>query len=390
MAQVRQILVLMRMDTAYPRLVLQGVNDYVQQHGLSWRFEAAFYRDIFDPVRVRQWRGDGMFGFIDMHLYQAVLDTGIPAVTVSHSDAEVIMPKVVPDDEAIGRLAAQHLLERGLRDFASAGFTEWHFSRLRTRVFADAVTAAGGRMHDYTPRYDLLLSPRTAAIDRDDGLLRLPKPLGMFVTSDLRARDVAELCRMSGVKVPEEVALLGVDNDELICDLTEPPISSIDTDIARIGWQTAAMLHRLMDGVAGPTVELVPPRGLVVRRSTEMAAGEPEVAAALQYIRANALRRLTVPDVASAVSLGRRALEVRFRRVLGRGVREQIELVRMEQAMALLSSTQVPVKQIARQLGYRDTAAFSRAFRRCTGQTATDVRARSTPGHSVASTHVQP
>lgn len=185
-------------------------------------------------------------------------------------------------------------------------------------------------------------------------------------------------CQLAGLAVPEQVAVLGVDNDEVICELSDPPLSSIEPDTHRIGYEGAALLDRLMQGrpPAAKTIS-VPPLGIIARRSSDaMAVDDAAVAAALHHIRAHACAGLRVPDVVSILSISRATLKRRFQQVLGRSPAAEIERVRMDQARLLLAETDYKLRSIAALVGYASDAQFVTAFHRHTGTTPGHFRAR--------------
>ena len=205
----------------------------------------------------------------------------------------------------------------------------------------------------------------------------LSKPVGLMACNDDRGRQVLEACRTAGVAVPEEIAVVGVDNDELLCELSDPPLSSVALDTERGGYEAAQLLDGLMSGrIRQPARILVAPLGVVTRRSTDIVAAEDrEVAAAVRWIRDWARRGpLRVAEVAQAVKLSRRSLEVRFRAALGRSVRAEIERVRLEHARSLLAETDLPTSQVAELSGFGSPSYLALVFRRRFRSTPTRYR----------------
>ncbi len=206
----------------------------------------------------------------------------------------------------------------------------------------------------------------------------LPKPVGIMAANDDRGLQVLDACRRIGVSVPNQVAVLGVDNDEYLCGLSHPPLSSIDINSEETGYQAAALLDRLMDGKPPPSLwpETMPKR-VVVRRSSEvLATDDDDVIRAAQFIREHACRPIRTSDVFEEISVSRGQLEPRFRSVVGHTIHHEIERVRIERAKTLLTETLLPIKQIAQQSGFRTVQYLTRAFRRLTGDTPAAFRRR--------------
>lgn len=209
-------------------------------------------------------------------------------------------------------------------------------------------------------------------------LRRLPKPVAIFTNEDTPARYLADLCRQLGLEIPDDVALLGVGNDELECRLTMPLLSSIAVPSQHIGYEAAALLDRLMAGQPAPDEPiLLPPLRVITRHSTDIMALEDEVVqAALQYIRRHASEPIRVAEVADAVTVGRRDLERRFRRLLDRSVLEEIHRVRIGQAAVLLADTHLPISTVARRAGFTSSRQLDGLFARHKGMTPTAFRRR--------------
>lgn len=223
-------------------------------------------------------------------------------------------------DAAIARLAAEHLLERGFRHFAFCGDARFNWSRWREGHFRARIEAAGHALHRHEPPAGAR-DPAAETVALRRWLLELPKPVGILAAYDIRGQRVLDACRGAGLAIPDEVAVLGVDNDELLCELASPPLSSVMPNTLRTGYEAAALLDRMMRGEAvRPVAHLIPPVGLVARQPTDVLALEDRaVAQAVRFIREHACEGINVGDVLQGVTLSRRVLEQRFRRLLGGG-----------------------------------------------------------------------
>ena len=194
--------------------------------------------------------------------------------------------------------------------------------------------------------------------------------------NDVRARHVLEACRTLGLRVPDDVAVIGVDNDEMICDLTDPPLSSVEQGATPMGYQAAALLDRLMSGKAAtPLRFVVKPEGVVARRSTDtLAIDDPEMAQAVRFIRNHARERIRIDDVVKAVGVSRSTVERRFKAVMGRTIHAEIERVRLEHAKQLIATTDLPLKRVATQVGFKYVQYLTKLFRERLGQTPAEYR----------------
>ena len=325
-------------------------------------------------------------GFI-AHIFTEALANALarlrrPVVNVSGVLPDLPFPRVVVDHEAVGRMAARHLLERGLRRFAFVGFPQHAFSLGRESGFVDELQQAGHQAAVFHDRMQKVSDP-TGQWRWNESLLAwlnsLEKPLGLFASNDSQGVQLSEYCRHLGVKVPDEVAIVGVDDDDLLCDLARPSLSSVALPGERIGLEAARMLEQILTckRLSKPRLVL-PPVRVVVRASSDIQAlPDADVAAAVRYIRDHCDEPIDVRDLLSAVPVSRRSLERRFRRHLQRGIWEEIRRAHLERAKALLAETDLPMSVVARRSGFTDSRQLSIVFRDETGGTPTQFRQES-------------
>ena len=296
---------------------------------------------------------------------------------------------VCSDPESVGLVAANHLLEKGLRSFAFCGWSDQRLSSRRLSGYCRALQSKGFDCSRFlVPRNTASLGAMGVRRRRSGVLTwlrQLPKPVGILTVDDNVARKLASLCAASRIRVPEEVAILGVNNDDLQCETSSPPLSSVDPDFERIGYEAAARLHSLMNlGEPGSMarIRLVPPKQVIQRGSTDVfAVDEPTLAAALRFIHRHACDPCGVKDVVRAVSNNRRWLERHFLRALGQSPHERIVQVRMAKAKAYLLNTAKAITEISAECGYADARNFVAAFKKHQGETPGSYRRRNRLEH---------
>ena len=375
---MRRVALLVETSNSYARGLLRGVVDYAREHGRWSVYLGEHRRGDQPPPWLERWDGDGVIARIEnTRIARAVARCGRPAVDVSAARLLPDLPWVETDDRAIAALAVDHLMGCGLRHFGYCGDSRFNWSNWRRDHFAARLRRRGFDCSVYDPS----TGGADWEQDEDDlaGWLRaLPKPAGVMACYDIRGRQVLDACRRAGVRVPDQVAVVGVDNDELLCELSDPPLSSVRPDSRRTGYRAAQLLNRLMGGGTVRRLDhAIAPLGVVTRQSTNiLASDDREVAEALRFIRDHARDGISVKQVLDRVPLSRRALESRFSRVVGRTPHAEIERVRMEFVKQLLLETDLTVGEIARRSGFRQQEYLSVAFRRFTGSSPTDFRSR--------------
>jgi LacI family transcriptional regulator len=311
----------------------------------------------------------------------AIRATGLPAVSISSNPAEGF-PAVTTDDHAVGRLAAQHFLERGFVNFAFVGSATVEWEVRRHQGFREAASARSPHCHFFADEKgsDPEANGRTArALER--WIADLPKPVAIMGADDGRALHVLEACNDLGIPVPFEVAIVGVDNTIVVCESLLPSLSSVEQNHSRVGWEAAALLERLMGGEpAGPDLA-VPPRAVVTRMSSDViAVDDPALGRAVTHIRDHLSDALSVDDVARAAGISRSLLEKRFRHHLGTTVTGVVRDQRLKAAMRLMVESTLLIKEIAEVTGFHRASYFSNVFREEFGESPRDWRRRNNPG----------
>ena len=372
MAAVKRVAVVMQPVRPYCRAVLRGVASVSAQAHWECILISA---DSPPPVIDLGGFVNGLIGhFSEKVLLEHVERARVPAVDISPAERHLKLPRVSTDDVAVGRLAAAHLLSLGLPHFAFVGSRAHYYSMLREKGFKHAVAAAGLQSHVFL-NGDGTQGTRSD-VPLEEWLKRLPKPIGVLASTDARALDVLAVCRKLEIDVPRSVAVLGVDNDEVFCELANPTLSSIALSTQRIGYEAARMLDRLMAGEKPAEKQLlIPPAGVVPRRSSDIPAiVDPDVAAAVRYISLHVQDDLQVADLLREVPMSRRTLEHRFLKALGRTPAAEIRRAQVEVARQMLSETDESMARVALAAGFRNAKQLGASFHHETGATPSEYR----------------
>lgn len=303
---------------------------------------------------------------------------GLAVVDLNDRHGYLGLPRISSDMRAVGRMAAEHLLERGFRNIAFCGFAGEIWSQERLEGVEDAVRGQG-TLHEpfVSPFAGLREHTWQEERDRIAAWLRpLPRPLGVVACNDVRGHHVLDACRVLGLAVPDEVAVVGVDNAETFCELCDPPLSSVVPDAERVGFEAAALLDRLMAGAEPQGEDLfIPPTGVITRQSSDVVAvDDPTIARAVHLIRQQACAGIGVDDVLAGLPVSRSVLERGFRRHLGHSPHEEIRRVRLKRVKQLLGETDWPLERIAAAAGYEHPEYMMVQFKREVGMTPTEWR----------------
>ena len=359
-------------------LILTSPSPASRQRGIA-RFASRYgwyltIEDRADPPR--EWRGDGVLvtlGNGRAALADAIRHyrrRGIPVVDLTLAQPRFRLPRVCGDNDEIGRLAAEHFLASGFRHAAFYSSKAGNVQQLR----ADAL-----RRHGYPGAPAIAERDRTrlAAVLRG-----LPKPIAVFAYSDNDATRVLNACRDARIAVPDEVAILGVDDNEMLCCCQPVPLSSIRHDLEQVGYEGAALLQRLMDGMQAPSGPmLVPPKGIAVRRSSDVvAADSPILRQAFQIIRRDLTKATGIGEIAAEVGVSRTELNRLARTECGHTITGELIRQRLLRARRLLAATDLPLREIARETGFCHAAHLANAFRRAFALTPGAYRSRQPDG----------
>lgn len=366
-----RVAVMCATDLEYPREVIAGVRRFATPDK-RWEFQLT----SASPAAIEAFKNappDGIIAQVSgTHTRDALIEH-YPGrvVNVSGRRDDVPFPRVGPDDHQIGRIAADYFLARGYRQFGYYGLDSIPpeaYANRRYEGFVQPIEQTGSHVSSNVTRAAL-----------KTWLQGLPKPAAVFAANDSRAVSVCLSCRELGIRVPEDIAVLGVDNDELICALSYPPVSSVAIGAERVGFAAAGLLERLMHGARAPKDPiLIPPVGVITRQSSDaQAISDPAVLEAVRFIWQNIDRGINVENVADQLAVSRRWLEHVFHRALRRTPGDEIRRVRMARAQELLVGTDLSMPEIARRVGFRDARRLSVVFRDVLNTTPTAYRRQS-------------
>lgn len=371
----RHVALLIETSNAYGRGLLLGVKNYLVANP-GWSIYLGEHgRQETDLSWLDSWHGDGVIARIENEqTAEHVRELGLPAIDLSAARLAPELSTVETNDDVIAQWAVEHFAVRGIKHFAYCGDSRFAWSVNRGTRFAEHVRARGLVASDFkmVPSGTLATNRRAMA----DWLRNLPKPVGVLACYDIAGQELLEACKIAGLDVPDSVSVIGVDNDELMCNLTSPPLSSIQTDAVGTGFLAASLLDQMMWGaVLPPELRLIHPLRVVTRESSDlMSVSDPIVAKALQLIRSRADEGVAVTTIQRAVGLSRRSLDYRFLSALGRTVHEEVTRVRMDRLADLLIATDWTLPQLAERLNFSHSEYMGVAFKKFTGKSPGEYR----------------
>ncbi len=361
-----KVILLLETSRAFGRDLLHGIARYSKLHG-PW----AFYREPRNLKshipHLKNWNATGIImrnSIVSKELFALKIPT---IMVLHHSGKSEDFPTVVTDSFNASRLAAEHLLGSGLRNFAFCGFDDIFWSNDRKFYFKKFIEDAGFQLFAYgegkSKKYKTWEKEQSYM---SEWLKTLPKPIGIMACNDDRGNHVLEACKIANLNVPEDVSVIGVDNDTLICDLSDPPLTSIALNTEAAGYAAAELLDKLMHNKPVQKNEiLVSASHVVCRQSTDILAVEDkEVVEAIRYIRQNAKMKIRVNDVVGKTCLSRRSLESRFRKFIHRSIQEEIRKVRTDLIAQMLVETNLPISEITDKFDFTDQEHISRYFKK--------------------------
>lgn len=373
-AALPKVIVIINTSFGDSDAMLSGISRYQRDHGGWDVFVDDGAQAELDPDWLSELPWNGVISRTTTpKLVEACAARGLPLIDVNDCPLYPGVAKIRPDNLAVGHMAAEDLYERGYRNLYFCGYENQSWSTERRDGFFEALRLLGCSPNEYSLRVGEGFSPaiNASAIRQiAEWLSTLPKPAGIMAAHDLRGRQILAAAQQLGLMVPEELAVIGVNNDEVRCELSTPTLSSVATDNFRIGYLAAEELARSMAGEAPPREVRVDPLKIVTRNSTDSFAIEDRaISAALSIIRQEACQGITVEEVVRRASVPRARLERGFRFFLGRSPQAEIRRIQLLRIKQLLTETDLPLKQIALLTGFEHVEYMNVSFKRTVGQT---------------------
>jgi len=383
MKMIPKVLLLIDFSEEYGRGLLNGIAKYSRLFG-PWSFSRIplVYRNKNDVNEIiswaKEWGSNGIIAQIENEsIYRQLLELKKPLIAQDAYERFLQIPNITGLYYETGQMAANYFIEKGFRNFAFYGFENIVWSRERCNGFRDRIENLNYKVHIYQHQKEEtppLWSYTESSLS--DWLKALPKPIALMTCDDNQGQHVTEACKAVGINVPEQIAVLGVDNDLSICNLSDPPLSSISLNTEKGGFEAAKLLDRMMKGnLTGFADILIEPLQVISRRSTDiLAVDDKEISKALHFIYYHHKENIRVDDVVRSTALSRRVLEKRFQSVLKRSILNEISNLRIEHVKQLLIETEMNISEIADTCGYSDIKNLSRYFRNYQGITPLEFR----------------
>jgi LacI family transcriptional regulator len=378
-----KIILLSDFAEEYGKNLLRGIARYSKDHG-PWTFcrMPGHYRETIGMDGIlawaKEWKADGIIGqFYNNEEVRKFRQANIPVIAQDFKERFDDIPNITGAYRETGRLGAEYFLKKGFKNFAFYGFRNIVWSRERAEGFTERVREAGYDVHHYErtdSRAMDLWHYKPSALTR--WLKSLPKPVALMTCDDNLGNHITEASRQIKIKIPEEVAVLGVDNDEMLCELSDPPLSSIGLDTEKKGYEAARLMHQMIDKKSDKYDDIVvQPTQVTTRVSTDIfASADKYIVDALKYIHDNLDKNLKVNQVLKEVPMSRRSLEKRFVLTTGYPVYEYIYNQRIEKFTQKLLETDMTIFEIALDLGLNDSKNIARQFKQIKGLTPVAYR----------------
>jgi LacI family transcriptional regulator len=378
-----RIALLIEASRSYGRQLLRGIS-YFARTQVNW---SLLHQEMMLDSAIPDWmlstRIDGVIARVDSDTIEPLRKLRVPVVDVRCVRKFVCVPQVETDNRIVAEMAFEHLWERGFRRFAFCGFRFASYSEARLRYFRELVERSGCPFTHYQsegrPGNSITKLERSGLQDTEglyQWLLTLKRPTGLLVCNDIRGQQVLNACRNVGIAVPDDLGIVGVDDDDAICLMCDPPLSSVRPNAESVGIRAAEIMHQMLAGIQpNLDVEFIPPKHVTERASSQVVAiDDVELARVCQFIRQHACEGINVGSVMQTTSLSRRQLERRFREKLGRTPHEQITAIQVDRVKQLLRETDMTLENIALKAGYGHKESLSAVFKRETGQTPGEYR----------------
>ena len=380
-----RVAVLIESSRAYGRGLLLGVAKYVHErsHWQVYSHERELQSTL--PRWFDRWNGDGIIARIEgPAMAKAIGRLSVPVVDLRRIGTGTDLPALHTDEHTVVSLVLEHFLERGFRHFGFWGFAGADYSERRQAILREQLRERKTPLHIYSPTprarkgWTIEYEQFEPELEQNGvhWLRKLPKPVAVMACNDIAGQQVLEVCRLAELRVPDQVAVIGVDNDEVLCQLADPPLTSIAPDTVRIGYKAAALLDEMMAGKRPQHMDrYIKPLGIVPRRSTDtLVIPHAGAAQALSFLRRHYRDPITLKDLNSELPVSLRSIQDAFKKHVGRSLHQELDRLRTTFAKDLLREFNVKLHTVAVQCGFANPRHFRRAFLREIGQTPQQYR----------------
>ncbi len=366
---MKKILLLTDFSSGYSQSLLQGIVNYSKEHG-PWFFSRMplYYREVYGEKKVvewaKKWKVDAIIAQLSDVDVKTLRGSGIPVIVQNYANRYSGVSNITGDYFSTGVMAADFFLKKGFYHFAFYGNTDTVWSRERASGYKETLENHGFNLHTYYNNREHKEQWNFNPEELSKWLISLPKPLALFACDDYFALQIVETCKTYNIDVPNEIAILGVDNDKLLCMISDPPLSSISLDVESGGYEAGRLLHLLMDKkIEEPYDIVITPVWIECRESTEKyAVKDIHVKKVMEFIEQHYSQPISVKSMLDIVPLSRRVLEKKFKKEVGLPVYQYMQYFRVEKFTELLVQSDKPLAEIAMLCGFEDYKNVSRIF----------------------------
>lgn len=378
---MKRVLLLIDYSSEFSRRILKGLIQYSKENG-HWIFYRlpSYYKTLYGKEGIiqwaREWKADAIVARWDHEGTNLLESLRIPIVLQNYRERSSYFSNLTGDYIGTGEMAARFFIKRRYRNFAFYGNKGVVWSRERAEGFRRVVEKAGGNYYYFESENLNEEQWSTAHLQLDEWLFSLPKPVGLFACDDSFALQVSEICKINNIPIPQDISLLGVDNDELICNLSDPPISSIVLDVEKGGYEVGRLIDQLINGTREqPSNIVIRPNRFELRESTERYNLSNEyISKIVHYVEEKFTDEICIDELTKLVPLSRRNLEIKFKDEMGTSIYQFILQCRIEFFAHMLLTTDLPLYDLALQSGFNDSKNISRIFKKMKGYTPSEYR----------------
>ncbi|GHT66670.1 XylR family transcriptional regulator [Bacteroidia bacterium] len=378
-----RIILLTDLSEEYAKNLLKGIVRYSKEHEPWVLCKMPFSYRIKHGVEgvlkwAKKWKADGVIAqFYDTDRVEIFRENGIAAIAQDFKSRFTQIPNITGAHHLTGKMGANYFIQKGFKNFAFFGFKDIVWSSERCAGFLDEIKKYQFENNFYEYQNADFAEPwHYESAPLIAWLQQLPKPIAIMACDDNQGHHIAEVCKQCGIKIPEEIALLGVDNDNAVCTLSDPPLSSINQAVKKGGYETAQLMSRMIQNPNGKYEDVVVyPTHIITRKSTDIyATNDKYISATLKYIHQNVDKKMTIGTIIKQIPLSRRLLENRFKQEIGVPIYTYIMNLRIEKFAHQLLESNLSIMEIAEEIGYSDYKNIARRFKKIKGCTPSEYK----------------